>query len=182
MIRKTVIAIFLTGGLCLTGCAELAVNAARQNPIPQIPARTTQANYMPQTSVKGDLQTQGTTAVESALAWSGKYADLSEKLVGIQEEKQQLDKENRRLLVKQAKLQTELELTQKELDEANDMLIQMRNELDKWKTNILGFREEMKETEMAQTEALTKVLELLGGEISTKTQKQKTSENEKDAS
>ncbi len=182
MIRNTVIAIVLTSGLCLAGCDELAVSAARQNPVPQTPARTTQANYMPQTAIITDLQTPGPTAIESALAWSGKYADLSEKLVAIQEVKQQLDKDNRRLLVEQAKLRTELEQTSNELDEANDMLIQMRTELDKWKANILGFREEMQEMEMAQTQALTKVLELLGGQMPTKTQEQKTSETQKDAS
>ena len=182
MIRNTVIGLVLTGGICLGGCDIMAASLVTQRQAPQTPVTTPQSNYMPQTAVKADPQTEGATAVESAMAWSTKYADLSEKLVGIQEEKQELDKVNRRLLVEQAKLRTELELTQKELDEANDMLIQMRTALDKWKADVLGFREEMKETEMAQTEALTKVLELLGGEMSTETQEQKDSETQKDAS
>ena len=40
----------------------------------------------------------------------------------------------------------------------------MLSELNTWKTNILGFRTEMREAAKAQLEALLKVLEVLGGE------------------
>ena len=179
MIRNSVIAIIMTGGICLVGCD---IQAAGLVTTPHTPAQATQSNYMPQTAIKADPQTEGATAVESALAWSGKYAEQSERLLAIQEERQQLEKDNRRLLANQAKLLTELEQTQKELEEANDMLIQMRTELDKWKANILGFREEMQATELAQTQALRRVLELLGGEMptETKTEAPETDETKKD--
>ena len=57
--------------------------------------------------------------------------------------------------------------TKKELTQANELLIEMRIELNNWKTNILGFRDEIRDTEKAQFEALLKILEVLGGEIET---------------
>ena len=40
----------------------------------------------------------------------------------------------------------------------------MLTELNHWKSNILGFRGEMRDAASAQLEALLKVLEILGGE------------------
>jgi hypothetical protein len=42
-------------------------------------------------------------------------------------------------------------------------------ELNNWKTNILGFRGEMREASKAQLEALLKVLEILSGQTETST-------------
>jgi len=40
--------------------------------------------------------------------------------------------------------------------------------LNNWKTDILGFRDEMRDAETAQLEALLKILKVLGGEVKTK--------------
>ena len=39
------------------------------------------------------------------------------------------------------------------------------HELTNWKTNVLGFREEIRSAEQAQLDALHRVLKLLGGEL-----------------
>ena len=49
--------------------------------------------------------------------------------------------------------------------QANDLLIEMRIELNNWKTNILGFRDEMRDAEKEQLKALIRILTVLGGEI-----------------
>ncbi len=111
-----------------------------------------------------DTPLQGRTAVESAIELSEKYARLSDQTIALREENQRLVTENENLLQQIATLEARLRQTQKELGEANDLLIEMLTELNNWKTNILGFRGEMREAAKAQLEALLKVLELLGGE------------------
>jgi hypothetical protein len=85
----------------------------------------------------------------------------------------QLNKElivqNKLLGDKVATLDTQLKQAQKELNEANNFLIEMRVELNNWKVDILGFRDEMRGAEKAQLEALFKILKALGGEVKVET-------------
>jgi hypothetical protein len=111
-----------------------------------------------------DTPLEGRTAVESAIELSEKYARLSDQTIALREENQRLVTENENLQGQIATLEAKLRQTQKELGEANDLLIEMLTELNNWKTNILGFRGEMREAAKAQLEALLKVLEILGGE------------------
>jgi chromosome segregation ATPase len=111
---------------------------------------------------------QGPTAVESAIELSEKYARLSEQAVVLQQKNRELIAENHRLKTRSTSCQAELNQTQKELTEANDLLIEMRIELNNWKTDILGFRNEMRDAEKAQLETLLKVLTILGGEVKAK--------------
>ena len=111
-----------------------------------------------------DTPLEGRTAVESAIELSEKYARLSDQTVALREENQRLTSENDNLRQQIGTLETRLSQTQKELNEANDLLIEMLTELNNWKTNILGFRSEMREAAKAELEALLKVLEILGGE------------------
>lgn len=111
-----------------------------------------------------DTPLEGRTAVESAIELSEKYARLSDQTVSLREENQRLKTENDGLRQQVASLETRLKQTQKELAEANDLLIEMLTELNNWKNNILGFRGEMRQAAQAQLEALLKVLEILGGE------------------
>ena len=106
----------------------------------------------------------GRTAVESALELSEKYARLSDQAAKLREENQNLTAENKQLKQQLVSLEAKLKQTQRELNEANELLIEMLTELNNWKTNILGFRNEMREAAKAQLEALLKVLEILGGE------------------
>jgi predicted nucleic acid-binding Zn-ribbon protein len=83
---------------------------------------------------------------------------------------QKLEAENQRLNADLKTTQDRLEKAQKELNEVNDLLVAMRVELNNWKTDVLGFRGEMRESEKAQLEALIKILKMLGAEIKTDSQ------------
>ena len=107
---------------------------------------------------------EGRTAVESAIELSEKYAQLSDQAATLREENQRLATENENLQQQVTSLEARLKQTQKELGEANDLLIKMLGELNNWKSNILGFRSEMRNAATAQLEALLKILEILGGE------------------
>ncbi len=111
-----------------------------------------------------DTPLEGRTAVESAIELSEKYAKLSDVSVTLRQENQRLTNENENLRGQITTLDAKLRQTQKELAEANNLLIEMLTELNHWKSNILGFRGEMRDAASAQLEALLKVLEILGGE------------------
>ncbi len=111
-----------------------------------------------------DSPAESRTAVESAIELSEKYARLSDETATLKEKNQQLEADNQHLLQQIETLEAKLRQTQKELGEANDLLIEMLTELNNWKSNILGFRGEMREAAKAQLEAMLKVLEILGGE------------------
>ena len=110
-----------------------------------------------------DTPLEGRTAVESAIELSEKYARLSDQNAALRQENQRMGSDNESLRQQVASLETRLKQTQKELGEANDLLIEMLTELNNWKSNILGFRGEMRQAAQAQLEALLKVLEILGG-------------------
>jgi septal ring factor EnvC (AmiA/AmiB activator) len=113
------------------------------------------------------LESPKATAVDSAIALSDRYAKLSEEASALRVQKQNLDAENQRLKNELKVAQDHLEKAQKDLDEVNDLLVEMRVELNNWKTDVLGFRGEMREAEKAQLEALVKILKMLGAEIKT---------------
>jgi chromosome segregation ATPase len=108
---------------------------------------------------------QGQTAVESAMQLSEKYAELCEEAVALREKNQNLIDENSQLKERISVLEADLKKTQKELTEANDLLIEMRIELNNWKMDVIGFRDEIRQAESAQLEALLKILKILGGEV-----------------
>jgi signal transduction histidine kinase len=112
---------------------------------------------------------QGRTVVESAIELSQKYAILSEEAVNLQKKNDAIIAENRQLKEQISVLDAKLKQTQKELAEANDLLMEMRIELNNWKTVIVGFRDEMREAETAQLEALLKILKILSGESTSET-------------
>ena len=105
------------------------------------------------------------TAVESAIALSDKYAKLSEEAAALRQQKQTLDAENQRLKNDLQSCRVQSEQAQKELTQANDLLLQTRIELNNWKNDVLGFRGEMQDAQKAQLEALLKILKLMGGEV-----------------
>lgn len=111
-----------------------------------------------------DTPLEGRTAVESAIELSEKYARLSDQNAALRQENQRIGADNENLRQQVASLETRLKQTQKELGEANDLLIEMLTELNNWKSSILGFRGEMRQAAQAQLEALLKVLEILGGQ------------------
>ncbi|MHC4387094.1 MAG: hypothetical protein ACYS8I_03550 [Planctomycetota bacterium] len=96
---------------------------------------------------------------------SKKYAELSQEATMLRQKNQDFAAKNYQLKDQAAILEAQLQQAQKELTEANELLIEMRIELNNWKTDVLGFRGEMREAEKAQLQALLKILEVLGGEV-----------------
>ncbi len=111
---------------------------------------------------------QKPTVVESAMELSKEHAKLSEEAAVLRQENKDLTARNQQLKGQVVTLEAQLQQTQRELGEANDLLITMRIELNNWKTDILGFRDEIRDAETAQLEALLKILKVLGGEVKTK--------------
>lgn len=103
-------------------------------------------------------------AVQSAVAWAKKYEQVMEKNAELQEKHNQLFVQNTQLTNKLEQTQAELERTRKELIEANEFLQQMHAELNKWKADVLGYRQEMRQAQTAQLEALGRILQVLGAE------------------
>ena len=110
---------------------------------------------------------QSPSAVESAIELSEKYARLSEEAATLRQQNQEISAQNQQLRTQAAALDGQLQQAQKELAQANDLLIEMRIELNNWKTDILGFRDEMRNAETAQLETLFKILKVLGGQVDT---------------
>ncbi len=124
-----------------------------------------QAAYLKETAIQPDAEAGSGTAVENALAWSEKHAQAVEQLARQQETNQKLADQNRALESKVAALESDLTKTRQELKDANDLLIDLRRANEDWKTNVLGYRDEMRKAHGAEIEALHKVLRLLGGEV-----------------
>ena len=145
---------FLTGCTMPRGPIEVS--------LPPVPTRTQQ-------SITAEKRFQepapnNPTAVESAIELSKKYAKLSEEATLLRQKHQESFAENRRLRDRLTSLEAQLQQAEKELTEANELLIDMRVELNNWKANVLGFRDEMRDAEKAQLETLLKILKVLGGE------------------
>ena len=112
-----------------------------------------------------EAASQGQTPVESAIKLSQKYARLSEEAAFMQQQNKDLITKNRLFKDQNTALKAQLQQTQKELTEANDLMIEMRIELNNWQNNILGFRDEIRDAESAQLQALLRILKILGGDI-----------------
>jgi len=126
------------------------------------------AQAKPDSSVADRFDVSGrqtTSPIDSAIELSGKYAKLSEEMVQQKTQNQKIMAEKKSLEEQLAVLKPKLQQTQTELTEANDLLLEMRIELNNWKANILGFREELRNANAAQLEALFKILNVLGGEV-----------------
>lgn len=102
-----------------------------------------EADYLSAAAVRPVEEPQGQTAVESALVWSEKYSQTVEKLVRLQQENRQLSEQTQEALQENSKLKKDLDQYQKELREANDLLLEMKTELERWQSDVLGFREEI---------------------------------------
>ncbi len=103
-------------------------------------------------------------AVQSAVAWAKKYEEATQKNMELQEKHNAMFMENTEIKRQLEITKMDLERTQQELKEANAFLQEMHVELNKWKADVLGFREEMRQAQKAQLEALSRVLQILGAE------------------
>ena len=107
---------------------------------------------------------QGNT-IESAVEISEKYAQASAEIAELKEKNKFMQNENKQITTKLVQTQAKLEKTKQELTEANELIMDMRIEINNWKTDVLGFRDEMRQADIAQLQTLQKVLEILGGEV-----------------
>ena len=139
--------------VCMTGCTVPPTTANK----PVAAGRTAPENFQSSSSTPN--------AVQSAIELSQKHALLSEQFSALREEKLSVTAENERLKAQIAEIEPKLQQAQKELGEANDLLMEMRLELNNWQDNVLGFQSEMRAADQAQLDALLKILQLLGGEI-----------------
>jgi chromosome segregation ATPase len=168
-LKKVITFIVVCTWLCvLSGCNESnkvpamdSVVDSFSNPKGALKAESNAAKY--------DQSTQANTSLDSAIELSQKYVLLSEECAKLKEKNKNITDENQEFKEKIASSQTQLDQTKKELSEANDLLVEMRIELNNWKVDILGFRDEMRDAEKAQLEALFKILTILGGQTNTTT-------------
>jgi len=160
-IKLTVVLLSLMTLILISNCVSV------QEP-PRTAVRTEFTEKQQNPSVANRFQesaSQKPTVVESAMELSQRYAKLSEETALLRQQNGDLTNANQLLQEQVVALEAQLQQTQKELSEANDILIAMQIELNSWKTNILGFRDEMRDAETAQLEALLKILKVLGGEV-----------------
>lgn len=103
-------------------------------------------------------------AIKSAIEVSEKYAQLVSEASELRLQNKAMKKENEQTSIKLKQIQTEMEKTKKELSQANDMIMETTVELNNWKSSVLGFRDEMRQANIAQLQSLQKILVILGGE------------------
>lgn len=154
--------------MALTGCNTAddpltLLNRTEMAPAPKPPMEVQQTQQDIQRRFQASEQ-EKTDAVQSAVMWAERYEQLSLKNNELREQNNKLVLENNELKHQTEKLQITLDSTRNELAEANEFLGQMHAELSQWKSDVLGYRDEMRQAQKAQLEALAKILKLLGAE------------------
>lgn len=159
--NKLFIAIFISSTFMLTGCETVQQAALLLQP----PTPVAEQNTIDMSNRFEEPVTEVQTAVESAIELSEKYAELSDTLAKERQTSQNLTIENRELKGRIAVLEPQLEQTQKELAQANDLLMETTIDFNNWKNNVIGFRDEMRDADKVQLETMLKILKVLGGEV-----------------
>ena len=151
----------VTGILLISGCASQDMNE-QDDFLSGFPQQQWQNEAFAQRFQES--APQKSTVVESAIELSDKYAKLLEESAYLKQQNQSLTTRNQELKEQVNSIQSKLAQTQTELKEANEVLVEMRLELNNWKSDVLGYREEMRNAQTAQLQALMKILKALGGE------------------
>ena len=163
--KKLTLLTLLAIAVLFTGCNSF------RNPIKVILTNPDEQNQQASVSKRFTEPTlHGETAVESAVELSDKFARVSREAADLSQRNRELLTEIEILKDKLATLKPKLQQTEKELGQANEALIETTIELNNWKADVLGYREEMREASNAQLEALFKILEILGGETKTESE------------
>ena len=166
-LKKTVTFIIVCFWLCVLGGCNESNKAPKTDPAVNSFSSSGETLKAESNAAKYDQAVQANTALDSTVELTQRYALLSEECAKLKEQNKNITDENQNLKETATSLQTQLDQTKKELSEANDLLVEMRIELNNWKVDILGFRDEMRDAEKAQLEALFKVLTILGGKTNT---------------
>jgi hypothetical protein len=167
--KQKIIAL-LTFGLVLSGCGLMNERVVYVDstgtvvsPVEAEPQRVIEPTQQDMQR-RFDARPDEGSAVQNAVIWAQKYEELSVRNNELREQNNKLYLENHRLQREVEKLKLQLEQAKKDLDEANEFLQQMHLELTKWKSDVLGFRDEIRTSQKAQVEALNKILSVLGAE------------------
>jgi riboflavin biosynthesis pyrimidine reductase len=96
--------------------------------------------------------------------WAQRYDELSKQYEYLRQEHVATVEQSNRLQQEATVMKMELEQTRKELQQSNALLQDAHIELSKWKADVLGFREEIRQAQTAQLLALSKILRILGAE------------------
>lgn len=161
-IKKTILfATPLLLALQVSGCLRSQSTASKIAPLGLTEQQSLQAD------AKRFEEPAVPSAVDTAIELSEKYAKLSEEAAVLRQENNHLIAKNKQLKNEAAALDAQLKQTQKELSEATDLMREMLIDLNNWKANVLGFRDEMRQAEKTQLEALLQILQVLGGELKT---------------
>jgi hypothetical protein len=147
--------------LLAAGCFE----SEMRNPMAHPPPNAAPTPYLQGNAMQPSAPPGTGTAVDDALYWSKKYAESLEEMEKQRQQNRSLGEENQKSAAQLAKTQGDLAKAQTELAEANKLLIEVRQQVEKWKTDVLGFRDEMRKANQVQLEALAKVLSLVGAEV-----------------
>jgi hypothetical protein len=161
MLRTILVIMLAAAALAPVGCASQAATQPWSPPQPAHPP-TQEAVFLPKVA---EPESPLPTAVETTLVLQEKYSRSLEDLQRERDRNRELSEEKQRLIENANKLQIELAKAQQELGEANTLLVQVRQELEKWKNDVLGFRDEMRQASKSQIDALAKVMNLLGAEV-----------------
>jgi|GEM_PF-660000 len=145
------------------GCDKMGLAPQNEaHPANTEPARAGDASAV-RPLVKAD-DVQGRSAIDEALDWAQKYRDATERYSQLVQENKKLAQDNQKLQEQATQLRFEAAQAQGELAKANTMLVEMRGELNKWQSNVLGFRKEMLEAEQTEIVALNRILKIMAGE------------------
>jgi chromosome segregation ATPase len=118
----------------------------------------------PKASRRFQQQNNEQTVVESTISLSNKYSKLLEKHSELKGKYRNAVEEKQALTKEKNEVQAELKQAEKELRQANNLLKETVSELNKWKSNVLGFQQEVRKADQAQLNALYKILRLMGGQ------------------
>ena len=159
--KRAWVLLLLAGGCSGVGWNPIVKETVSVSPQPPMVVRQDAADLQNRFA---DNPAEKRDAVQDAVMWSEKYRQLSETTESLWEKNAFLAESNTHLKQQVDTLQAQLDQARKELDEANSFLQKMHLELNQWKTDVLGFREEMRRSQTAQMTALAKILRILGAE------------------
>ena len=168
--RCLILITLFIGSLFLAGCGfpnELTIDRPAAESAPNIPDESSMViDQTPEKMQKRfDPTMQGADdSGQSSVEWARRYEELSIGNNALRGTNNELKLKNSQLKRQIETLKSELEEIKKDMTEANDFLGQMHLELNKWKSDVLGFRQEIRQAQQAQMEALGKILRVLGAE------------------
>lgn len=161
------ISVVLLAGALMTGCDMNFKSYGSPEILTrnQQPPVTDNANYLEDLVDDQHTSKDDNTAVDIAARLSEKYGQAVERLNELQVKHQTLSNKDRNSQVQIAKLTADVARAEKELTEANAMLLEMREDLAKWKKDVLSFRSEMRQSQKAVIEGVTKLHVLISGGV-----------------